>query len=176
MHVLQRNNFYRRSRHWTMLSWYVGQELGDQQFPEQRGKIWIQNKLEWERQHRGSASSYLGCASLTPEELGYSNKGPGERNDRSRGLQTYAGYIIYYYYYYYYANKHWRMWFAVSALQFTFWTIFFLYLSQPMWATHFQLQRHLVPHHCNCIKRYHIWFHSEQKFNKLPSPSRISIV
>jgi hypothetical protein len=25
---------------------YAEEELGDQQFPEQRGKIWIQNKLE----------------------------------------------------------------------------------------------------------------------------------
>jgi hypothetical protein len=25
---------------------YAEEELGDQQFPEQRGKIWIQNKLK----------------------------------------------------------------------------------------------------------------------------------
>jgi hypothetical protein len=37
----------RRSRHRTKQNReYTEEELGDQQFPEQRGKIWIQNKLE----------------------------------------------------------------------------------------------------------------------------------
>jgi hypothetical protein len=31
---------------------------------------------------------------LTPEELAYSINGPGERNDRSRGLKTSAGYVL----------------------------------------------------------------------------------
>jgi hypothetical protein len=69
---------------------YAEEELGDQQFPEQRGKIWIQNKLS----EKDSVFSYVGCASLSPEELVYSNNGPGERNDRSRGLQTSAGYVL----------------------------------------------------------------------------------
>jgi hypothetical protein len=59
------------------------------------------------------------CASLTPEELVYSNNGPGERNDRSRGLKTSAGYNNnnnnnnsnnnnnnYYYYYYFLREEH----------------------------------------------------------------------
>jgi hypothetical protein len=81
--------------HWTKQNReYAEEDLWDQQFPERRGKIWIQNKLEWERQRPGGVFSYVGCASLTPEELVYSNNGPGERNDRSRGLQTSSGYLL----------------------------------------------------------------------------------
>jgi hypothetical protein len=47
-----------------------------------------------EKERRGGVLSYVGCASLTPEEIVYRNNGPGERNDRRRGLQTSAGYIL----------------------------------------------------------------------------------